>query len=517
MPTSFPSDDNAMGTPSPARRLLAQYAAITLCFVFAILATFAMGGHLPLQPCDETTGVSYTEWNHHYVDDDQYARLGDALLHGRVTLDLPVDEQLAQLDNPYAFTPRYEIGDINHPIFWDHAFYQGNYYSYFGVIPAVALYAPFQLVTGTWLSTPAAVLLASIVALLAGAFMVWQLGRRFFSGLPGIGMLTLALGTYFVGSNITYHLIVPWFYSMPILFSLAATALGMGFWLKARRSDGTLSAACIATGSFFMALNLGCRPQFILVSLLALVLFRKEIFRERTLFSRSGLRQTIAAILPYVLVFAPLLAYNYARFGSLTDFGSNYNLTGFDMTTYVQSKKVTLYLMAEYLFALPDPSAAFPFLAEITTLPEWCEWAPNEPFYAGYFFIKPIMLVVVALPFCWKKLKASSFAPIVICSAALALVVLFVDTRVAGITERYFSDFGWYITLIALLAMFAMRQKFDEAPLKRRAFCAVCGILVGISILLGVLTGFSAGHYWTFISTNPDFATSIYALFGNPL
>lgn len=517
MPTSSTNATQSVSTPSPARRLFVEYAIVVLCFVCIILATFGMGGHFPPQACDETTGVSYTEWNHHYVDDDQYARLGDALLHGRVTLDLPVDEQLAQLDNPYAFTPRYEIGDVDHPIFWDHAFYQGNYYSYFGVIPAVALYAPFQLITGTWLSTPAAVLLASIVALLAGAFLVWQLSRRFFGSLPSIGLLSLALAVYFVGSNITYHLIVPWFYSMPILFSLAATAFGMGFWLKARRSNGTLCPACIAAGSFFMALNLGCRPQFILVSLLALVLFRKEILRERTLFSRAGLRETIAAILPYVVVFVPLLAYNYVRFGSLTDFGSNYNLTGFDMTTYVQSRKVTLYLMAEYLFALPDLTAHFPFLTEITTLPEWCEWAPNEPFYAGFFFIKPIMLVLVTLPFCWKRLKASGFAPIVICSAILAIVVLFVDTRVAGITERYFSDFGWYLTLIALLALFGMSQKLESAPTKRKVFLGVCCAVTVISIALGVLTGFSAGHYWSFVSTNPDLAASVYALFGNAL
>lgn len=91
-------------------------------------------------------GTSYMENFAHYADADQYARLGDALIHGSLSLDLPVPDALAELDNPYDFESRYAASDggVN-PVFWDHAFYQGKYYCYFGVVPALLLYVPYRI------------------------------------------------------------------------------------------------------------------------------------------------------------------------------------------------------------------------------------------------------------------------------------------------------------------------------------------------------------------------------------
>ena len=83
------------------------------------------------------------------VDYDQYARLGDALIHGHTNLDLPVPDELAQMSNPYDSDLRGQVaGRIDIPIYWDHAFYKGKYYCYFGVVPAILLFIPYQLLTG---------------------------------------------------------------------------------------------------------------------------------------------------------------------------------------------------------------------------------------------------------------------------------------------------------------------------------------------------------------------------------
>ncbi len=61
---------------------------------------------------------------------------------------------------------------------------------------------------------------------------------------------------------------------------------------------------------------------------LSLPLFWEEIKEKRFL----KLRTIFGFILPYLIVAAGLMYYNYARFGSPFDFGANYNLTTNDMT-----------------------------------------------------------------------------------------------------------------------------------------------------------------------------------------
>ncbi len=46
----------------------------------------------------------------------------------------------------------------------------------------------------------------------------------------------------------------------------------------------------------------------------------------------AGARQFACLIAPYIVVCAGIMWYNKARFGSLFDFGANYNLTVNDMT-----------------------------------------------------------------------------------------------------------------------------------------------------------------------------------------
>ena len=45
----------------------------------------------------------------------------------------------------------------------------------------------------------------------------------------------------------------------------------------------------------------------------------------------AGAREFICLLAPYFVVAAGLMWYNWARFGSPTDFGANYNLTVHDM------------------------------------------------------------------------------------------------------------------------------------------------------------------------------------------
>ena len=69
-----------------------------------------------------------------------YEQQFDAFLKGQLYLDIPVDTNLLSLENPYDKTERAATGVL---YAWDHAFYHGKYYSYYGTAPILVFYYPY--------------------------------------------------------------------------------------------------------------------------------------------------------------------------------------------------------------------------------------------------------------------------------------------------------------------------------------------------------------------------------------
>ena len=65
---------------------------------------------------------------------EQYGALAHSLLNGRLDLMQDPPEELLALDNPYDSTAR-EAAQVNS--LWDHAYYDGRYYVYFGIVPCL--------------------------------------------------------------------------------------------------------------------------------------------------------------------------------------------------------------------------------------------------------------------------------------------------------------------------------------------------------------------------------------------
>lgn len=380
-------------------------AALTAALCGAFFAVFALNGF-----SEVFAGSSYSDHFKHYIDADQYAYLADALLHGRLWLDLPVPDALAQLPDPYDYQARRAAAaDGANPIFWDHAFFEGRYYCYFGVVPALLLYVPFQLVTGQWLNTSAAVCILGLGFVVCACLLIFRLARLFFRGQPPFGAVALATCMFVGGSNIAYLEFVSRFYSVPIIASLLVTCLGLWFWLGAKdpavrlwrgrcgAAEG-LSGWRLAAGSLLMALNIGCRPQFILACLLAFPIFWDEIVRQRTLLSSSPWRLTLAALAPFAVVFALQGWYNAARFGSPLTFGSQYNLTGFDMTSYEQKPITTLVVLFWYLLQPLHLEGYFPFVFRTSFL--WpLDGAAANPLLA--LWMLPVLALVAYAVALW--------------------------------------------------------------------------------------------------------------------
>lgn len=115
------------------RRVVTTRYAVFVGAVFALLIVgLCMSGY---------SQDGERSWHH------QYHELAVALSEGQADLDLKVPDELRGMDNPYDKDARSEL-DLNYKFFWDHAYYEGNFYVYFGVLPALIYHLPFYLLTG---------------------------------------------------------------------------------------------------------------------------------------------------------------------------------------------------------------------------------------------------------------------------------------------------------------------------------------------------------------------------------
>lgn len=320
-----------LDTTNPRQRALLAVSMIPFVLIF-IGVVVAQLGYSPLAEWKEAGDYTY--------DFDQYDHLATSLLKGLPWLDLPVPDALASATNPYSVQTRASLlAQGTTPIFWDHAFWNGHWYCYFGILPAVVFYVPFKAVTSLWVEGGATLPSPDVVALLLGLFalfatlMVVRFVARHFPA-TSLGMTILSVIGFLCGANLFFLAFRMNFYAIPMLSSLTLTMMGLWFWFGARRvhdspalayarnsrdagsyrlqpskklrthawtvadssevstapgalyANGSMHLSKLRVGAGFlcMAANLGCRPTFILATFLALPIFWCEI-RDGLFFS----------------------------------------------------------------------------------------------------------------------------------------------------------------------------------------------------------------------------------------
>lgn len=416
----------------------------------------------------------------------QYNYLADALLEGEVSLDLDVSPYLSNLPNPYSYLDRQKMIEDNPDAFYyfDTAFYNSKYYCYFGIVPVILFYAPYKMLTGADLQTTnLAIFLCCLFVLLSYLFIKLMAGKS-----PIIRKhIGLVLFSFVVCSNLFQIAFYPTFYCVPMILGIDLSLVGILFWMKAA-STPRLSKGFLFFGSLSMALVFGCRPQLGIGSLAAFYIFRKPL-KEGKIFDKDNPIIALLATTPYLAVFIGLGVYNFARFGSFFDFGSSYNLTGFDMTQYSQSWFLSISLLLSYLFEPIKLSSSFPFVEGY--LPSLGDvysqnWAPNEPIPCGYFWLYPIVLVAIAFLLARLGKRDKTIFAIALLSA---FVVLLFDCRNAGISWRYYSDFGWILSATCLWGYYRCSKLNNCA-----STCSISRVLcctVAISLVITCFSLFS--------------------------
>ena len=378
---------------------------------------------------------------------------------------------------------------------WDHAYYNGRYYVYFGIVPCLLFQLPFEAVTGIQnLAYPPCMIVMGLLFLLASFGAVHQMVRRWFSQASAAAYL-LSVAAIVLGSQLYYLFVRPYIYEYAIVCGTSLLMLALWFWLSAANTAverrGALLAK-LALGSLCMALVAGCRPQMELFAVLALPIFWQRYIAQKRLRSRAGAGEAAAFLLPVVLVAAGLMWYNYARFGSPFDFGANYNLTGNDMTKRGFNVVRIGPAVFTSLFDLPRLKSVFPFLQETEVTTNAVIRTISEPFVGGMLAATPFtwVLGLLALPQTRQSLRRRPGAAGFVWLAVAGMVIItVVDCEMAGVLYRYLMDYSPVLLLGAVLCWLLL-----ESVLARRA---AAGETLAVTLLPVLRVAMAAAVAWS--------------------
>lgn len=434
-------------------------------------------------------------WPHHM----QYHQLAVALTEGRVSIEVGAEEILSALSNPYDTGLRDAV--LGTDPGWDTAYYQGKFYVYFGIVPVLFFYLPYYVLFHRAFPTWLGIVLTGAM-LLAGAFyLVYQLIKNYFPKTPFVLylLLSLMLGN---GVGTIPIMLRPDYYSLPILCAICLTVWGLGFWVKAlsmwkkpeEQSGRFHMIPYLFGGSLCLALTAGCRPQFLVGTFLLIPLCWQQVQKvpaENRIRSKN-IPYMAAVLLPYLAVAMGLMYYNFIRFGSVFDFGANYNLTTNDMT----HREISLGRLPDgiflYLFQFPDIGLQFPFVNNVPLHSGYTGLTIRELMFGGIFFTHIFLCVLFLLRSVRGQLASKGLYGMSVGCVLAGIIIVMADTEMAGILNRYYADFLWVFSLVAILVFLQLWENASEAISgKRLTFFLLAGGICGLFMdcCIGIVAG----------------------------
>lgn len=394
-----------------------------------------------------------------YDNQKQYQELAESFKAGSFALLEEPSKALAEMENPYDMDYRnWVMGETGEGYKWDHAYYNGKYYVYFGVVPEILFYFPHYMITGTHLHNSTLIFFLALFFMAGCLGVVSEMIQKWFPG-TSLAVWFLLNELLLMGSGIIYMTKRPDLYTVPILTGLAFGMAGIWFFFLAGKGE-RISLQYVCAGSLFIALVAGSRPQLFLFAAPAAVVLWESLQSKGKLGIRMTRAVSLAAIVPMILVAGGLMYYNYSRFGSVFDFGANYNLTMNDMRNRgFRLDRIPLGIFA-YLFQPVKMTQKFPFMEAVYFDSQYMGITIQEATYGGIFAAN-LFAWFGALPAFLRKYAGKEKRMPWLFSASnliITIVIIIADTNMSGILQRYFGDFSVFLMLSSVTSVLLVME-----------------------------------------------------------
>lgn len=411
----------------------------------------------------------------------------EAWTAGQTDFLIEPSDKLKSMENPYDYSLRTKN---NIPYLFDATYYEGKLCTYFGVTPIVMLLLPFYLLTGKYLDTFTANIFFMITFLYLLAILYHILIKRYVKKISctlyALGYFTLIIGSGFVS------LLRGAKYDIAVTCALNATLFAIICLLQlqcSRKYEKTkLLLAGGATG--FIVLS---KANFIVYyAIIFTLLF--QCFRNDKL--KEIIKKAFLYAIPLAACAFFQMWYNYARYGSILEFGTQY-VTGANMQMFgkISMMKIVKGILG-YLFTLPSlDMGTFPFLKMTTGVS-----ATGMNTYSivdtniGLLFI-PIIYVLFVRKQLIDRVKAvetgesdksiNELSSLIKVSFFLSILNIGISTSVSSINDEYIID----VRLLLILTAFLIYTKYislcaDELHTRILIWLCIVTILIMLPISL---------------------------------
>lgn len=442
----------------------------------------------------------FLELSNPRAEDAYYNLLVQGFRAGQLNVNRTPAPGLAQLPNSY--NPA-----ANAPFVWDKShlsyemsYYQGKLYLYFGVTPALALFWPYEMLTGHYLSHRNAVVLFVGLGFLAGAGLLYGLWRRYF---PETSIWVVTAGVLALGlvSGIVEMLAACGVYEVARTCGFAFAMLSLGaIWRALHEPERQVTWLALASLAYGLAV--GARPSLLFGAIILLVPLARAQFGERISGPRIGL--LLAAVVPLTLIGLGLMLYNFRRFGSPFEFGWHYQLTNSQNTAARQFSLSYLWFNFRFYFLEPVRWIGnFPFLEGRPTPPPPSGYLGTGADYSGIWSNYPVTWLALAAPLAWRgRQEAGTLrwfmiaAFLLFAACALTLCLFF------AASSDYETDFLPAGLLLAVAGIFGLERALAPLPAWRRAARCGWGLLLVYSILFNTLAAVQAHATANYLAGN---------------
>lgn len=421
-------------------------------------------------------------------DPDMYNNnLVKALSKGEVVIsNTPDTTKLDELNDPYDAIERSSL-ERSTDYIWDAAYYNHQYYVYFGALPALILMVPYHLITKKIMPSAIATLIFSILSMPVLVLITKKVFQKYFKELAfkymALSALIMIFGTMLIWVNVA-----PRFYELVTVAGFFFATLGFLLVLDAENEDGKINYRNICLGSLSLAASIASRPTQIFASLL-IVPFLLNLLIKNIKEKKNILKLICSVVIPYTIVAILIMRYNYLRFGSPFEFGEKYQLTVNNMQKLAVRWALLPTGILCNLFGFPTFQGFFPFMYGNGNLIDTFGYYYIEDMPGGVFIMAPIAFFCFGILKIYKKSENKNLKIFITTLLITGLIIVSFISLKAGSTGRYLLDFAWIFVLCGITIFMEILNglKTDEG---KKILGNVFGIIVCFTIIINILSGF---------------------------
>jgi len=415
-----------------------------------------------------------------------YEQQFDAFLKGQLNLDIVPDLRLSIMSNPYDTQARTAEG-VSY--LWDRAYFNGKYYSYFGIAPILIIYYPFYLITKTVPEANTVCYILTVCSAVSTAFLVIKL-QQIFVGKPNLMTLVFSIFACELGSLIFTVQASADMYYIAVASGILFLSLFLLFTFYAYDSEKSkVRAVYFALSGISLVLLVMSRPNLAVYALAAVPVYIKTLF-GKDFGLKQKICQAVSFAVPTLIGAAGVMWYNYARFGSVFEFGAKYQLTVHDVSEYAVTGLLFLPALKYYFFQLPYFTSEAPFFK--------IPFVPLKS-YSSYMYVTstvgamsfPANWAVAVSPLLINKKSDKTKLSVFILSVISVIAVAFFDMCLAGVNIRYFADIALVSVLISttVIARLVSLARDESKGLKFACY-AFANMILLITVTVGLFLVF---------------------------